>query len=622
MLKRLCTILGVFVGILLVTGHFFSQTPDLRKTSVIKTAKKAPFNVLKNSKPQVKVGRFPHRITQSSNYQMNQDVSYRWARIYGAKERDLIYSIDQTLDGGYIAAVRTYSFAEINPGFTVWILKLSPTGTIEWENIYTKPSYSRAYCIKSVSDGGYIFSGMRTFPGALPSKGYIVKLFPDGNIQWTYVYGGAWGDKISFIEETSDGGFICTGLIGPIIDGITKDLWGLKIRAAGSIEWEKKYGGPGKEGEWEHESERPTIRQTSDGGYILAGTTESFGQGDTDIWVLKLKPNTEGEIDWQYTYGGSNREEFWSGQKIAEAADGSGYFVGATTWTFGYQGSRDPWVLKLSPNGKVIWQKTYGSENNDTLASLQSTNDGSCVVCGTILSFTLSSLGYPQTWVFKVDGESGDLVWEYGLGENNAMSAGRCIEQTSDQGFIVGSYTLREQDTSYDFLVVKLGPNGEWVEGNNFRKNTNAVVQDTFVQAVPTQVNPLITGGTFYYEPLLKIPVATDSFLIAWNLHQPPSNVSFIRENNRSLFSGESIHTITWNPNPKNSEYNIVKYNIYRMETGINNTVFELMGVVPSSILEFKDKALDSNKFYIYSVTSVDAKGNESGRSEPVGNGL
>ncbi|MFC2142190.1 hypothetical protein ACFLR7_04575 [Acidobacteriota bacterium] len=558
--------------------------------------------------------------SRNSNYRLNQEVSYRWARMYGADDKDEVFSIDQTLDGGYIVAVKSYSFYD--GGFRVWIVKLSPTGSIEWENLYLGGYFSRVYCVRSVSDGGYIFSGMNSNFDGRPNKSFLVKLFPDGSIQWTYNYGGETGDKLTFIEETSDGGFICAGLIGKIIDGENKDLWALKIRSDGTVEWEKKYGGPGKEGEWMHDSEPPTIRQTSDGGYILAGTTESFGQGWTDLWVLKLKPNTEGEIDWQYTYGGIHSERLEFGPCVAEASDSSGYFVGATTLTFGYLGAQDPWVLKLSPKGKVIWQRTYGGEKGDGFASLQATNDGGCVVCGTTTSFNLSSLGKTQMWVFKVNGQSGDIVWECGLGMDTKNSWGHWVESTDDNGVVVAGDMSGEEGKGLDFVVVKLGPNGELVEGNSFRKNTNAVVQDTFVQPVPTQEEPRRAGGKFFYELVSRTAVVTDSFLITWNLHQPPSSVTFVRESNRTLFSGEAIHTIGWSPNPANSEYNIVEYRIYRKETGISHTVFELVGVIPGNVLEFKDEELDSTKFFIYAVTSVDAEGNESGRSEPVGNGL
>ena len=108
--------------------------------------------------------------------------------------------------------------------------------------------------------------------------------------------------------------------------------------------------------EWD---EARFIQQTADGGYIVGGNTKSFGAGDKDFWILKLSP--DGEIEWQKTYGGNEWDETW--WSIRQTMDG-GYILTGHTMSFG-AGGGDTWVLKLFSNGDVAWQKTYGGNASD-----------------------------------------------------------------------------------------------------------------------------------------------------------------------------------------------------------------------------------------------------------------
>ena len=112
-----------------------------------------------------------------------------------------------------------------------------------------------------------------------------------------------------------------------------------------------------------------------DGGYISASSTDSLGAGGNDIWILKLDPN--GNISWQKTFGGINNEFFYS---IDQNMDG-GYIVAGITNSFG-AGNYDVLVYKLDADGNISWQKTYGGNGDDYARSIQQTRDRGYIVAG------------------------------------------------------------------------------------------------------------------------------------------------------------------------------------------------------------------------------------------------
>ncbi|MEE9584961.1 MAG: hypothetical protein V3W51_05715 [Candidatus Brocadiales bacterium] len=134
------------------------------------------------------------------------------------------------------------------------------------------------------------------------------------------------------------------------------------------------------------------MQQTGDGGYIVTGETRSFGAGEGDFWVLKLRP--DGTVEWQKTYGGVDSDRPFS---IQQAGDG-GYIVAGETWSF-YAGEGDAWVLKLEPDGTVEWQKTYGGGSYDNTHFIRQTDDGGYIAAGYTASFGAE---LPDLWVLKL----------------------------------------------------------------------------------------------------------------------------------------------------------------------------------------------------------------------------
>ena len=166
----------------------------------------------------------------------------------------------------------------------------------------------------------------------------------------------------------------------------------IKLNSSGGIVWQKTYGGTGDDdAEW--------IQQTSDNGYFVTGQTSSFGSGNGDAWVLKLDSN--GNVVWQKTYGGSGTDFLLSAQQTTDG----GYVLAGRTTSFG-AGALDGWVIKLDSSGNVAWQRTYGGSNVDRLAIVRQTADGGFVVSGRTSSFgTARDDPHADLWMLKLNSD-------------------------------------------------------------------------------------------------------------------------------------------------------------------------------------------------------------------------
>jgi hypothetical protein len=252
---------------------------------------------------------------------INANGEVQWQKTYS---QGWAHSIQQTSEGGYVAT-------GMNMGKS-WIVKLNANGSIQWQKKYAGILGDLAQSVQQTSEGGYIVAGM------MKGEVWVLKLNSVGETQWQKTYGNSCVDANFSIQQTQEGGYIMASVSLTFGAGYT-DIWIVKLDPNGAIEWQKTYGGSGFD--LAH-----SIQQTQDGGYVVAGWTGSFGAGDKDAWVLKLDAN--GEIEWQKTYGGSG---FDLAHSIQQTQDG-GYVVAGWTETFG-AGDTDMWVLKLDANGNM-----------------------------------------------------------------------------------------------------------------------------------------------------------------------------------------------------------------------------------------------------------------------------
>jgi hypothetical protein len=289
-----------------------------------------------------------------------------WYRPYGgAEDYSRAYAVQATADGGYIIAGFTIFFESNNP--VAYVVKTGPSGTVQWEKTYEGgDGNASAHSIQATSDGGYIIAGSSW------SSLYLLKIDAAGDFQWDNYFSGptGYGASATSLQVTSDGGYIITGSTSTL-DGT--DVYLLKTDADGEMVWEKSFGGGGYD-------IGNSVQITPDGGYVIAGTTNSFGGESYAVYLIKT--DADGEFQWQKTFGGAGDDE---GRCVQVTPDG-GYVVAGSTYSFGsfengYQS--DIYLIKTDLDGDLLWQRAIGAGGQDVYAqSVLVAPDGGYVVAG------------------------------------------------------------------------------------------------------------------------------------------------------------------------------------------------------------------------------------------------
>lgn len=245
-----------------------------------------------------------------------------------------------------------------------------------------------AYSVQQTSDGGFILAGYTQSYGAGIGDVWSIKTDENGNMLWNKTFGGIKDDAATSVKQTLDGGYILAGWTESYGAG-NLDAWVIKIDANGNEKWNKTFGGI-------VDDDTSSIQQTSDGGYVLAGTTFSYGAGSRDAWFIKIDAN--GNEQWNKTFGGSGEDGFNS---MWETSD-SGYILAGGTESYGTD-NRDAWIIKTDANGNELWNRTFGGINLDEAYSVQQILDGDYVIAGLTTSY---GAGGADAWLIKVADKS------------------------------------------------------------------------------------------------------------------------------------------------------------------------------------------------------------------------
>lgn len=434
-----------------------------------------------------------------------QAPAIQWQKSFGGSKDDRAEAIQLTSDGGYIVAGWNSSNdgdVTQNRGFQdYWIVKLNGNGIMQWQKSLGGSWQDFAYAIQQTSDGGYIVAGYSASTngditgGNGSSNCWIVKLSDSGDIQWQKSLGGSNSDEARDVQLTTDGGYIVAGRSKSNDGDVTGnhggyDAWIVKLNNSGVIQWQKSLGGSG-------DDDASSIQLTSDGGYVVAGSSSSNdgdvsgNHGGADYWIVKL--DSVGMIQWQKSLGGSNEEK---ASAIKPTLDGgyivSGYSDSNDGDVLGTARERDYWIVKLNNNGVVQWQKVLGGIAWDEAKDVQQTSDGGYIVTGhnTVYDY----------WVIKFN-SSGGIQWQKTLGGSSTDSA-NAIRQTSDGGYIVAGYSssttgdVSGNHGNYDMWIVKLYP--ENLNSNETALNNNLLVENPIKDLLKLQSKETITSLQLY----------------------------------------------------------------------------------------------------------------------------
>ncbi len=382
------------------------------------------------------VDRSGNVATKSMTGIMDKIKDVSWQKTFGGEDDDEANSIQQTTDGGYIVAGWTYSFG--SEGYDVYILKLNSKGEVEWQKTFGGEDDDEANSIQQTTDGGYIVAGWTESFGSGGYDVYILKLNSKGEVEWQKTFGGEDYDKANAIQQTTDGGYIVAGSTYSFGSG-EKDVYILKLNSKGEVEWQKTFGGKSYD-------VANSIQQTTDGGYIVAG--DSSG----DVYILKM--NAKGDLEWQKTFGG---EYNYEAKSIQKTTDGGYIVAGVAGWTrlFGSE-EKDAYILKLKSKGDLEWQKTFSEDWFDEANSIQQTTDGGYIVAGWTKS---AGSGRDDIYILKLNAK-GEVEWQKTFGGEDYDEA-NAIQQTKDGGYIVAGWTKSFGSGLEDVYILKLDSKGE-----------------------------------------------------------------------------------------------------------------------------------------------------------------
>ena len=362
-----------------------------------------------------------------------------WDRTYGGTSDEILRSLIQTSDGGYVLAGYTWSFGAGSSDF--WLVKTNSTGHEQWNRTYGGTNKDEAWCVVQTSDEGYALAGETRSFGAGNNDAWLIKTDSAGHMEWNQTYGGTGYEYALSVVQTSDGGYALAG------DKRSSDLvngyfWLVKTNSTGHEQWNRTYGGTSDEYAF-------SVVQTGDGGYALAGQTTSFGAGGYDFWLVKT--DLAGDVEWSQTYGGT---DFEICRCLVQTGD-EGYALAGYTESLG-AGGYDFWLVKTDQNGNMEWNRTYGGTSDEYAFSVVQTGDGGYVLAGYTWSF---GAGSSDLWLVKTD-ETGNMQWNrtYGGPNSESPDGASSVVETSDGGYALAGGTTSFGAGNSDFWLIKLAP--------------------------------------------------------------------------------------------------------------------------------------------------------------------
>lgn len=418
-----------------------------------------------------------------------------WERSIGGDKSDYLNDIKPTPDFGFILAGSSFSDDSGNKSgkrigdLDYFLWKMDENGNQEWQKSFGGSGSDHLYSVNLTHDGGYILGGSSNSPISGDKKDasfglddfWVMKLNPKGEEEWQFTMGGKGMDVLLSIQQTKDKGYILGGTsdsskakdleINPYQKSDDSrggmDYWIVKITELGEIEWQKTIGGI-------YYDVLRSVYQTSDGGYVLGGYSNSPASGektednlgDGDYWIVKL--NANGDIEWDKTFGGDGDDELF----VLTPTNDKGFLIGGSsnseisnTKLVQNTNERDWWLIKLSEKGDIQWQQTYDIDKNDILRNIIVTKENEYLLSGYSegsLSDNQGGYGINDFAIIKID-EVGTEMWRKYIGGDDADYLEGSI-MTRDGGFVLAgtstSGAAKDKNAKAmgreDFWIVKI----------------------------------------------------------------------------------------------------------------------------------------------------------------------
>lgn len=410
------------------------------------------------------------------------ELNLQLAKTYGGTKNESGQSIAKTSDGGYVILGYSQSADgdisdKNNESFDFWVLKFDSDHNLQWSKTFGGTDDDRGNTIIQTQDGGYAIIGYTSSNDLDISENagaqdyWIVKLNANGDLIWQKSFGYVGSDIGYTLLQSHDGGYLITGVLDVTAsggEGNTRmpnarhaggDYWAIKLDANGNKEWSKYYGGSFTDTPYD-------AIQTSDNGYIIVGSSDSDdvdisdNKGTYDFWVIKISDT--GTLIWEHSFGGSEIDE---ARAIAHSGDGNFLIVGDTRSSdqnvSQNNGAADLWLIKISPDGNLIWEKSFGGSSFDVARSIQKANSN-FIISGSSRSAdgdVTNNNGQNDSWILKID-NSGNLLWQRTVGGSEIDFCYDATEIDNNTVIAVGESSSSDGDIEEnkgftDLLIVK-----------------------------------------------------------------------------------------------------------------------------------------------------------------------
>jgi hypothetical protein len=475
-----------------------------------------------------------------------QQVTFQ--KTYGGTSLDVGYSLHQTTDGGYIIVGQTWSFGLTS--LNVYLIKTDVNGDTLWTKTFDGPG-GAGLSVRQSTDGGYIVTGRISNSGAGNMDIYLLKTDSTGNLIWAKTFGGLSDEQGSDVQQTTDGGFIITGYTSSFGAGYD-DVYLIRTDSIGDTLWVKTFGGTG------YNDYAAAVQQTTDEGFIIAGTSESFGMGYSDVYLIKT--NSNGDTLWTKTFGETFYENH--GSSVQQTTDG-GYIITGDIRNIS-AGSSTVYLIKTDSTGNSLWTKSLGGINGDLGFSVQQTLDGGYVIAGYTYSF---GAGAADVYLIKTD-VNGDTLWSKTFG-GTSNDFSYSIEQTTDGGYIILASTT-SFGAGNDIYLIKTDSMGNsgCNQGNPATIVITPATQVTNPATIVTSPLTIVTtptiivgsGGTVttlcstvgineiqYQEELLLFPNPFSNNLTITSKTNQPLEITLYDITSRKLLHQQFTNSITLN---------------------------------------------------------------------------
>lgn len=405
-----------------------------------------------------------------------------WAKSYRDTLNDRAYDVRQTSDGGYIiaGAANPYDYRDY-----FYLAKTYSNGALEWERVFGEGSDNIAYRVLQTEDGGFIIAGFTSLFGAGACDVYVVRTNAVGRPLWTRTYGGVGHDTGYCINPVREGGYIIIGNTMSFGAGLT-DIYVIRIDENGNELWYRTYGASGYEsGHY--------IQQTLDGGFIVMGNTNSYGN---DYEYYLVKTDYYGGVQWQNTYGTSGNDGMNWGEEVKD-----GYVMVGRSHQNNLPAA-DVFLLKTDFDGREMWRRFFGGPIYDNARCVTQTSDQGLILAGYTGLVNTDSM---DAYVIKTDA-TGNLEWEYTYGRSLGDFAYSVIE--TKEGFygIVGLTDFVLYGNPGHACMLLLGGDGMALEENDLDCSFHSTLEVT--------INPFNPETKLIYS----LPEAGEVSLVVYDL--------------------------------------------------------------------------------------------------------